>query len=67
MPEPIAISKSEVRYNVSPEGDADAVNLEGIPDEAAEATDSAKQKREAARETLHASEEEEREKELEKK
>ena len=67
MPEGSAIPKSEERYNVSPEGNADAVNLEGIPDEAAETTDIAKEKHEEAQETQHASEEEEREKELEKK
>lgn len=67
MPDPRAISKSEERYNVSPEGNADAVNFEGIPDEAAETTDLAKEKHEEAREIEHASEEEEREKELEKK
>ena len=66
MPEPSPIPKAEERYNVSPEGNPDAVNFEGIPDEAAQITGPAKEKHEEARETQHASEEEEREKELEK-
>jgi hypothetical protein len=66
MPDPSPIPKSEKRYNVSPEGNPDAVNFEGIPDEATEATDPAKEKHEEAQETQHASEDEEREKELEK-
>jgi hypothetical protein len=67
MPEGNAIPKPEERYNVSPEGNADAVNFEGIPDEAAKTADVSKEKHEEAQETQHASEEEEREKELEKK
>ena len=66
MPNQSTKSHPEERYNVSPEGNEDTVNLEGIPDETAESNGMTKEKLEEAQETRNASEEEVREKELEK-
>ena len=66
MPSQSTTTHSEERYNVSPEGNEDTVNLEGIPHEAVESNGITKEQLEEAQETRNASEEEVREKELEK-